>query len=451
MLAMKKTIVYLFFGILLSNASCLLAQGMPSEEPTAEEKFEDAFFESLKQKGIENYDKAIVSLEKCLELEPNNTAALFEMGKNSMFQKDYKKAYDSFEKAAIIEPKNKWFLNGMYDVCYQTQDFDQAVLLVEKLIALDKSYREDLVSLYMKTQQYDKALTLINLLNDEVGKSEKRTLIKAQILTKPEFQSAERTNLLDQIKKYPKEESNYVALISLYNNNNQEKEALELTKKLETEFPNSDWAQVNLFKTNLDNNDGDKAVIAMNKVLGNPKIDAKIRHRIFNEFLIFTGKNPKYIADLDHAIGYFNDDKEVKVAKELGKFYQTKKDWDAAIKYYEMDAKISPNAIETTLFLLECYSQKLQFDVVNQKANVMMELYPLQPEFYYYSGLANNQLKNFKKAKEVLETGIDYLVDNIDLEINFNIQLGEAYSGLGDVNKKESYFLKADKLLKQKK
>jgi tetratricopeptide (TPR) repeat protein len=206
-----------------------------------------------------------------------------------------------------------------------------------------------------------------------------------------------------------------------------------------------------LFKTNLDNNDGDKAVIAMNKVLGNAKIDAKIKHRIFNEFLLFTGKNPKYIADLDHAIGYFNDDKEVKVAKELGKFYQTKKDWDAAIKYYEMDAKISPNAIETTLLLLECYSQKFQFDVVNQKANVMMELYPLQPEFYYYSGLANNQLKNFKKAKEVLETGIDYLVDNTDLEINFNIQLGEAYSGLGDVSKKEIYFLKADKLLKQKK
>lgn len=66
----------------------------------------------------------------------------------------------------------------------------------------------------------------------------------------------------------------------------------------------------------------------------------------------------------------------------------------------------------------------------------------MQPEFYYYSGLANNQLKNFKKAKEMLEMGIDYLVENKDLEINFNIQLGEAYNGLGDSKKKEQYLQK---------
>jgi hypothetical protein len=32
----------------------------------------------------------------------------------------------------------------------------------------------------------------------------------------------------------------------------------------------------------------------------------------------------------------------------------------------------------------------------------------------------------FKKAKEMLEMGLDYLVDDNALTINFNIQLGEA-------------------------
>ena len=62
-----------------------------------------------------------------------------------------------------------------------------------------------------------------------------------------------------------------------------------------------------------------------------------------------------------------------------------------------------------------------------------------------------NQLKNHKKAKEFLEAGLDYLVNNRDLEINFNIQLGEAFNGLGDTKKKELYFAKAEQLLKQKK
>ena len=65
--------------------------------------------------------------------------------------------------------------------------------------------------------------------------------------------------------------------------------------------------------------------------------------------------------------------------------------------------------------------------------------------------MSNNQLKNFKKAKDVLEMGLDYLVEDKALEINFNIQLGEAYNGLGDSAKKELYFTKADKLLNHKK
>jgi hypothetical protein len=65
--------------------------------------------------------------------------------------------------------------------------------------------------------------------------------------------------------------------------------------------------------------------------------------------------------------------------------------------------------------------------------------------------LANNQQKKFKKAKDLLETGADYVVDDKQLEANFYIQLGEAYNGLGDQKKKEAYFIKAEKLIEKKK
>jgi hypothetical protein len=47
--------------------------------------------------------------------------------------------------------------------------------------------------------------------------------------------------------------------------------------------------------------------------------------------------------------------------------------------------------------------------------------------------------------------GMDYVVENKELEINFNIQLGEAYNGLGDFKKKDLFFAKANQLLKEKK
>ena len=443
----KNVLLFIVFGFFFQTV--LLAQTEPEDIALANDDFQNSFYESLLQKGIENYDKAILALEKCKKIQPNNAIVFFELGKNYLAQKNYLMAYTSFEKATQIDPTNKWFWVGLYDVCYETKDYTQAIVIVNKLIEFKKEYKEDLVSLYMNTQQFDKALELINELNDTVGKSDLRDNYKIQILREAKYQDSEKNNLLEQIKKYPKEESNYIALIYLYSESNQEEKALDIAKKLEAEIPSSEWAQVSLFKFHLNNNDGVNAVKAMNRVLNSKKIDDKIKHRMLNEFLIFSADKPQFDADLEKAISYFDTNSTVKVPKEIGKFYHNKKNWDKAIQFYELHLKSNPEDIEILLLLFDVYTEKQQFDVLAKKAESTTELFPLQPQFYYFAGLANNQLKNFKKAAAILETGLDYLVDDKALEINFYIQLGQAFSGLGDNTKKESYFIKADKLVKK--
>lgn len=428
----------------------LSAQTEPEDIAIDTDAFQDHFYEAIKQKGIENYDKAIESLEKCIQLQPNNATLFFELGKNYLNQKKYKQAYDNFEKSTKIDSSNRWAWVGMYDVCYESRDYNQAIVIVQKLVEFKEEYKDELVSLYMTTQQYDKALTLINELNDKYGKSEPRDIYKSQILQDAKYQGPEKNNLVEQIRKNPKEESNYIELISIYSKSNQEEKALEVAKQLEKEIPTSDWAQVSLFKFHLNNNDGDKAVISMNKVFASDKIDKKIKHRILNEFLIFTQKNPNYSNDLTKAISYFENDKEVKVAKEIGKFFVNKKDWANAVKYFEMHLKSTPDDVETGLLLMQSYVEKADFTTLIAKSEDWIQMFPTQPQFYYFQGLGYNQKKEFKKAKDILETGIDYLVDDVATEINFNIQLGEAYHGLGDEKKKEIHFTKANELLKKK-
>jgi tetratricopeptide (TPR) repeat protein len=449
---MKKTALFSFLIAMLFAPIYLFAQEEPKDTlALAENKFEDSFFESLKQKGMENYDRAIESLEKCQTLQPENGVVYFELGKNYLSQKKYNEAYDNFEKATKIDPKNRWAWVGMYDVCYDSHDYNRAINIVQKLVEFKADYREDLVSLYMNTQQFDKALDLINELNETAGKSDKRELYKAQILQDAKYQGAEKANLISKIKQFPKEESNYISLIFLYSKSNQEDKALEVAQKLEKEIPTSDWAQVSLFKFHLNNNDGLKAVNAMNIVLASEKIDNKLKHRILNEFLIFTKNNPQFDKDLDHAIGYFSKDKEVKVAKEIGKFYQSKKDWARAIHYYEMHLKSANDDMEAVLLLMQAYTENFQFEVLETASEEQMQLFPSQPQLYYYNGLANNQLKNYKKAIVSLESGIDFIIDDPNLEINFNLQLGEAYNGLGDFKKKDAYFVKANALIEKQK
>jgi len=448
----QKGVIVILFFVLLGNPISVMAQTEPEDIAMATDEYQDAFYESLKQKGIENYDKAITSLEKCVKLKPNDAVAYFELGKNYLYLKDYRNAQDSFEKATQLDPKNKWYWLGIYDVSYETKNYPLAIETIQKIAVFDEEYKDDLISLYMITNQFDKALATINEMNDKFGKSEDRDRYKMQILSQGKYQNAEITNLIDQIKKNPKEESNYVNLIFLYSKSEETDKALDVARQLAKEVPNSEWAQVSMFKVYLDANQADKAIKSMNVILSSSKIDSKIKHRTLNEFLIYVNKNPQYASDLEKAIAYFDNDKEVDVAKEIGKFYHSKGQFENAIKYYEKDLKSNSDTDrETNLLLLEAYAQTKQFEPMTKRAMNMIDVYPSQPQFYYYAGLGNNQLKQFKNAKTVLEMGLDYVVDDKTLEANFNIQLGEAYNGLGDAKKKEEYFLKADELLKKKK
>ncbi|MGL5112661.1 MAG: tetratricopeptide repeat protein [Flavobacterium sp.] len=437
-----------FFGM----PTWVQAQTEPEEIAMATNEFQDSFYEALLQKGIENHDKAIVALEKCLKSQPDDAAIHYELGKNYLALKNYERAYASFEKATKIDPTNKWFWVGMYDVSYATKDYAKGILVLEKLIPLDSKFKEDLVSLYMATNQLDKALEAINQLNETVGKTDQREAYKIRILSQGKYQNTEIENLVSQIEKFPKEESNYIDLIYRYSKNNEVEKMLEVAKKLEREIPSSEWAQVSLFKFHIEKNDGPKAVRSMNIILESSKIDAKIKHRVLNEFLLFAEKNPLFDADLERAIATLASDSTVAVAKEVAAFYYKKQQWEKAAKYYEKALTVAPNQdIETPILLLQSLTEWQQFDTLVIKAQSLMESYPSQPQFYFYAGLAYNQLKQFKKAKDVLETGIDYVIDNPILEANFYIQLGECYNGLGDIAKKELYFEKANQLVKEKK
>ncbi|GEM55597.1 cytochrome C biosynthesis protein [Flavobacterium branchiophilum NBRC 15030 = ATCC 35035] len=433
-------------------SNVLLGQNNPLEKQSPDAAFQSHYFESLKQKAIENYDKSILELEKCNQLIPNNSVIYFELGKNYLAQKDYIKALNFFEKATKQDNQNKWYWVGMYDALYALKNYKNAIPIVEKLISFDVIYKEDLTSLYMETKQFDKALILINELNETIGRTDKRDLYKADILKNSPTQRSDIAHLLQEIKQNPQNEANYLDLIFLYSKNNQDDQAIAISKQLEQAIPGSDWAQVSLFKSYLTNNEGNKAVKAMNIALQSPKIDIKIKHRILNEFLIFVKKTPEFYPDLAPAVAYLKDDQEVMVTKEVAKFFHKAKEFQKAITYYEMYVKENhADDVSTTLLLFECYAATQQFELLQTKAEQWIDLYPSQPELYYYAGYANNQQKQYKKALILLETGMDFVVANNNLEINFYKQMSDSHNGLGNMEQKNKYATLANQLINKTK
>ena len=444
----KKKHIVLFLFLLFSFGNHLFAQENPDAIALVDDQLENNFYEAVKQRGIENYDKAIVSIQKCIEKEPKNAAFQYELGKNYLSLKNYVDAESAFKKAIELDNKQRWYWNGLYDVYYQTKDFQKSIPIVEKLIEFDPNMKEDLVSLFMNTNQHGKALQLLKDMESKSKLTSTMEFYKLKIQESNAYSKPQKEQLEEAIKKNPKVEQNYIDLIVLYTSFNQEDKAFEVAKLLEKEIPNSDWAHVSLVKFHLNNNDGDNASKSMFKILDNDRMDLKIKHRVFNEFLIFAYKNPAYLKDIDKAIPYFDIDREINVAKELAKFFWNKNDLEKTVYYFEKGLKKNPEDVDAMELYLEALIQKQDYQLVTRRADDYLELFPTQSDFYFYSGLGYNQLKEFKKAKSILENGLDFVIENKVLEANFYKQLIISYENLNDNAKKELYNNKLKQLQK---
>jgi tetratricopeptide (TPR) repeat protein len=443
----KKHIAFLVF-LLFSFGNHLFAQENPDSIALVDDQLENNFYEAVKQRGIENYDKAIVSIQKCIEKEPKNAAFQYELGKNYLSLKNYVDAESAFKKAVELDNKQRWYWNGLYDVYYQTKDYQKSIPIVEKLIEFDPNMKEDLVSLFMNTNQHGKALDLLKDMESKSKLTSTMEFYKLKIQESNTYSKPQKEQLEEAIKKNPKVEQNYIDLIVLYTSFNQEDKAFEVAKQLEKEIPNSDWAHVSLVKFHLNNNDGENASKSLFKILENDFIDLKIKHRVFNEFLIFAVKNPSYLKDIDKAIPYFDNDREINVAKELAKFFWKKNDLDKTAFYFEKGLKKNPEDVDAMELYLEVLIQKQDYQLVTRRADDYIESFPTQADFYFYSGLGYNQLKEYKKAKNILENGLDFVIENKVLEANFYKQLIISCENLNDSATKQMYTNKLKQLQK---
>ena len=443
--------------LLFSFGNHLFAQENPDTIALVDDQLENNFYEAVKQRGIENYDKAIVAIQKCIEKEPKNASFQYELGKNYLSLKNYVDAENAFKKAIELDNKQRWYWNGLYDVYYQTKDYQKSIPIVEKLVEFDSNMNEDLVSLYMNTNQHTKALDLLKDMESKSKLTSSMEYYKLKIQESNAYTKPQKEQLEEAIKKQPKVEQNYIDLIVLYINFNQEDKAFEVAKQLEREIPNSDWAHVSLVKFHLNNNDGENTSKSMFKVLGNDHIDLKIKHRVFNEFLIFAVKNPTYLKDIDKAIPYFDNDKEINVAKEVAKFFWKKNDLEKAVYYFEIGIKKKSDDLEAMELYLEVLVQKQDYQLVTKKAEDFLESFPTYVGFYFYAGLGYNQLKEYKKAKNILENGLDFVVEfnpsesgiyNNRFNVNFYKQLIISCENLNDNAKKETYTNKLKQLQK---
>ncbi|WP_090223706.1 tetratricopeptide repeat protein [Lutibacter maritimus] len=161
-----------YIGILIISLFSYAQQPIIANVNTNNLEFQQHFFEALKQKSINNFSKAIVSLEKCNQLDSESLAVDFEFSKNYLFLKKYFEAEIFIDKALQKEPNNKYLILHKIAIFKAQQNFESAIKLQRNLVKIYPDLSDDLVLLYIQNQNFEEAEKLI----DEIDKNGLKSL-----------------------------------------------------------------------------------------------------------------------------------------------------------------------------------------------------------------------------------------------------------------------------------
>ncbi|MEN1785906.1 MAG: hypothetical protein AAGF77_12295 [Bacteroidota bacterium] len=164
-----------FFTFRNTIILCLVIQGLFAQEPptntidtvqSAEvfleeytDEFQEAFFEGLKQKAIQNYDRAINYFLQCKRIEANNASVDHELAKIHLLRRAYSEAASYAKDAVVAEPDNYWYLYTYITTKEQLFfDLDE----MKQTIPFDRlELRKSLALIFFQKKKYQEASNIL--------------------------------------------------------------------------------------------------------------------------------------------------------------------------------------------------------------------------------------------------------------------------------------------------
>jgi len=413
------------------------------------EQFKSAFFDALSNRAVEKYNQAIVKLDVCFAIDDAMPVLYYELAQNEIALRLYDSAEESLQKALELMPNNILILKSLAQVYFIQQNFDQRISTLRKLSEIDSRYKYNLAQAYQYTQQYGKALETLNAYQREYSYDWRIKSLRNQIYTSSKDKLPVIVDLEKALLRNPKDEKTYVQLIDVYKKNNDQEKAKKTVSRFRLSLPNSPMLEYIKFQEYLDVGDTVKATESMQKITGSSSFEDGIKKKVLNDFKIFGRQNPNYNKALDSlnvstAVG--NRDENLKFIMELSNVNIKQGTTESLLKVYQNNLGVDSNnydLIKDTL-LLQLYYGKLK--EAKELVNIGIEKYPSQPFLYLIKGTLLAKEEKHIKAINNFKDGLDYIVDNPELERALYLKMAKSYQANGDSDKADRYQNKGKKI-----
>lgn len=392
---------------------------------------ETALMEGFFDFSVEEYEKALSSFRKAIKINPKSSGINYQIALTLFQLKRYSEAAEYAATAIDLENNISYYYLLLIKIYQEQGLFNEAARIYEKMfdkkVPNTEVYWKDLAELYhKKLQKTEKALKIYEDLERKHGIMEHINFSKQEIFLEQKNFSEALKEAEKLAKFYPEKlewQANYAKLLLL---NGKEAQAEQfLLAKLKDDYTFQIHLQL-LYTYQKQNKNLQKEQLVDN-LLKNNQLPDEVRSEILKNFVDKTAQNLEQILK--------NTPQNAEAWLMLAQEAEKQKKFTKAQEAYKEVVKLDNTNFEAWKRLLFYDWQLYEIEQLLEHSKEALDLYPTQPEIWWYNGKAYFERKNYKKALESYEQGKSFIRKN--KSVNLEIAIAELYLAEGKTNEAE--------------
>ena len=406
------------------------------------------FFEANKDRILGNFELAETHYSQALKIDPNNAASMYELSGIYAYQGNKSRALFFSKKASEIDPKNVWY-QLQYATCLKDSKQGAGVTHVYERLVKDNpgnyDFYYELANSFLAINKSSEAIKVYDKIENNIGVTEESSMQKLKIY--------KNTNNIDKaveeakklIKAFPKEGKYYGILGELYQDKGLFDKALQAYNDLLVIDPTNAYVHLSLADLYRNQKQNEKAFQEIKIAFQSKELDIDTKVKILLSYYSITETFSELKADADELckiIVAVHPD-EAKAFSIYGDFLFRDKKYEAARKEYRMSISLDKEKYALWNQLLVIESELNDYVSMQKESKDAMELFPNQAAPYFFSGIANVQLKNYQTAVDDLTEGKEFVFDNKLLLSQFYATIGDAQNQLKNNNESDAAYDKS--------
>ena len=415
-------------------------------------RFKSMFFESQRLEALEEFDKAAALMEQCLAIDPLNADAHYEMATLYVSIERIEDALFHAKKSYELNPNNIWVSRLLSQLYQISGNIDGELSAYKTLIEKDPSNIEYLFLLataHSKKGSYKKAIQVYNEIESKIGVSEELSVTKEYLYITMGDVDLAAAEIKKLIAAFPNEIRFLGMLAELYQANNLTEKSIAVYNEILEVDPKNSAANVALAEHYRVNNNHLKAFDYLTFCFDNDVFDLQTVFQILTSYFQMAKVEQKYLDPLLSLLNktLINHPNEAPFHVLSGDIYFELNDPNKAFEAYEKSLRFGITDFLIWNRYLILGIELKEYDRVYKNGMRAIELHPIQPTLYLFSGFAASYKKEYETAITLFNKGLNYVVNNKPLKAEFYNYLGDSYHFFGNDKKSDECYEKSLELI----